>query len=187
MFKTWDAFTIARDHNGGRRGNCRVCAHEKYILWKTEHPDQYQDHLINQGEPGRKARQRALRVSRLETVDGRLGVLLDAARYRSIQKGLPFDLDLSFLRELWDQSSGACSMTGIVFDLTMKDKRRGGWRSFSPCIDRRDSTQGYTRDNVRIICNEMNVALGNRGDAVFERIARGYIAKLDADRMKKAA
>lgn len=78
-------------------------------------------------------------------------------------------------------------MTCIAFDLTMEDRGPGGWRAFGPSIDRIDASGGYTKDNVRLVCSGINIALGNRGDATFERIARGYVAKLDADRLKKAA
>jgi hypothetical protein len=38
-----------------------------------------------------------------------------------------------------------------------------------------DSTLGYTQDNVRVVCNRINIALGDLTDADFEEFAVGFL------------
>ena len=78
-----------------------------------------------------------------------------------------------FLAKLMLKSGGRCAVTGVRF--TVDAETNGKKRPFYHSIDRINSDLGYTTSNVRIVCIAVNVAMLNWGDAVFEKIATGYV------------
>lgn len=38
-----------------------------------------------------------------------------------------------------------------------------------------DSTLGYTKDNVRLVCTIVNMALNEFGDIIFDKMCRAYV------------
>jgi hypothetical protein len=59
-------------------------------------------------------------------------------------KGIPFNLDESYLLELWRGQSGLCYYTKIPMD----GKGRGFAVWNSPSLDKKDPSLGYTKGNV---------------------------------------
>lgn len=99
----------------------------------------------------------------------RLNKLLAAAK-----KSLPFDLDLDYLINLWHNSKGACEITHWKFDLgAYGDKGQVNPRA--PSIDRITPAKGYTKDNVRLVCYHVNVALSEYGDEHLKVLAKAII------------
>lgn len=76
--------------------------------------------------------------------------MLRNARYRSIQKGLPFDLSIEDLEPLLVP---LCPVLGI----RMETRRgRKGPSETSPSLDRIEPAKGYVRGNVLIISGRAN-------------------------------
>ena len=69
------------------------------------------------------------------------------AKERAARKGLEFSLSRKFVesRVLY----GFCEVTGLQFDLQLKNKRMG---SLSPSLDRKDPNLGYTEANTQVVC-----------------------------------
>jgi len=68
-------------------------------------------------------------------------------------------------------SSGKCSMTGLT--LRMEHWRDAGDRHpRSPSLDRIDPKKGYTPDNVRIVCWQVNLARNSYGDEALYEMCR---------------
>ena len=78
--------------------------------------------------------------------------LCDAMRGRAKKLGLPFDIDIDFLDELFRKQNGRCYWLGIpmVPSIKARDPRR-------PSVDRIDNAKGYTRDNVVLSCMFANL------------------------------
>jgi hypothetical protein len=76
--------------------------------------------------------------------------LLTRARVLAHESGRIIDIDFDFLMQLWNTQNGRCRLTGISMTHRHKDIR-------SVSIDRIDSTQGYTRDNVQLVCKFINL------------------------------
>jgi hypothetical protein len=83
--------------------------------------------------------------------------MLCTARRRALEKGLAFDLTHEWIYER--VAKGVCEVTGIPFVLTGEGKNR----PWSPSLDRIDPSQGYTRDNVQVVCWMYNAAKGVAG------------------------
>lgn len=72
------------------------------------------------------------------------------AKTRAIQNGWAFNLTIDDLVTLWEDQLAKCYYTGV--DLTYAGDRRPEAMS----IDRIDSTNGYTRDNIVLCCRRIN-------------------------------
>ena len=94
---------------------------------------------------------------------------LKLLRERAEKKGLPFDLDLPFLKALFALTH--CEFTGLEFAAS---------GPFAKSIDRRDPSRGYVKSNVQMVVWIHNAARGNWGD---EALAR-YVAALVTRRRK---
>lgn len=61
-------------------------------------------------------------------------------------------------------------MSGLPFNLRVVGGGKAR-RPFAPSLDRIDAASGYTRDNVRLVCQAVNFALNAFGEDVFREIA----------------
>lgn len=88
-------------------------------------------------------------------------------------KELRFDLDYDFLLALFRKQSGRCSKTGVKFVLPQV-ARRNPW---SPSIDRIDSSKGYTKDNIQLVCWIYNISKYVWDDKCVTKFAKTLINK----------
>ena len=105
----------------------------------------------------------------------RAGRMLASAKKRAKVAGLEFSLTTDDV--LWPILFGKCQATGLPFDLS---RSRGGHRAhpFAPSIDRVDSSKGYTKNNVQIVCNIHNVAKNEWAESVFNLYIQTYAETL---------
>lgn len=82
----------------------------------------------------------------------KLNCALKGTRRRSKEKDSYNELDLEFLLYLWNKQKGKCALTG----LTMTYKFYEGRVNTNLSIDRIDSSKGYTKDNVQLVCMVAN-------------------------------
>lgn len=94
--------------------------------------------------------------------------LVANCRTRAKKRGLPFDLDdhVDAVQERID--AGHCEITGCVFDLSPGKS----WNS--PSIDRISPEKGYTYDNIRLVCNAINAAMGDWGEGVVWEMFKSW-------------
>ena len=109
-----------------------------------------------------------------EEMDGALRKALNRARSSARARWRAFDLDMTFLRGLWDMQAGRCAVSGIPFH---GERHDGAFvkTPFGPSLDRRDNAKGYTKDNVRLVCMAANFAMNQWSDNVLRRLAHGVV------------
>ena len=78
------------------------------------------------------------------------------------------DLDLPFLKELWESQGGVCPLTGVTMflhssSLEWERDRDNPWK---PSLDRVDPGVGYKKGNVRFITMIANFCKYTWGDSV---------------------
>jgi hypothetical protein len=107
-----------------------------------------------------------------QTPRGRAGLLLWFAAKRAKLSGLEFSL-------LWEPVAaeierGNCAVTGLPFDLKPgPDKHHAN--PWAPSLDRRDSSKGYTPDNVQVVVAAYNYAKSEWSEDVLLRLARAIV------------
>lgn len=82
--------------------------------------------------------------------------LWHGAKSRASNRKIEFSISRYFIESAI--KIGHCAVTGMPFDLSLKDKRMG---SFSPSIDRIDPRLGYVDGNVQVVCWIYNRAKGD--------------------------
>jgi hypothetical protein len=121
-------------------------------------------------------------LKQTQSLSGQFSSLLQSSRKRARRKGWDYDLSsdeyndldgIQFLHNLYLEQGKRCAVSGMEF-LPNDDDEWSFHRTIS--IDRRDSTKGYTRSNVQLVCQCVNYLKSNLRDDQVNEIANGIIA-----------
>lgn len=99
---------------------------------------------------------------RKEDLHYRINQLVILARRRAKVQKVPFDIDTSFMKEMWVNQSGRCALSGREFSLEYEKEGRA--HQNGPSIDKIKPELGYVKGNVRLVTYQVNTALSNFGD-----------------------
>ena len=94
-------------------------------------------------------------------------VRLDYARERAIKFKREFNLTQEYLHLLLEKQNNECALSGIPFEKEGK---------FSFSIDRADSSKGYTKDNIQLVSQYVNVMKNDMAQELFISLCKN-IAK----------
>lgn len=76
------------------------------------------------------------------------------------KKHLEFNLDVNYLKEIWESQRGICPYSNLPMKLARTEKERD-YSPESASLDRIDSTKGYVVGNVEFVCLSINYAKHN--------------------------
>jgi hypothetical protein len=96
--------------------------------------------------------------------------LLKSCKTRTNKGGNPkgeFDLDLAYMKELWENQNGKCYVTGV--DLILESSYN---KNYQASLDRIDSSKGYVKGNVRYISVSVNWLKNNLNDEHIKEFIR---------------
>lgn len=185
-----------RAHDG-LQSACKPCQKVGAKEWRRLNPDYASTkgvtrytligHLENgeryeRNRPAYRARQDLF----LRTVRGRLYSLVNSAACRSRKVGMVCDIDLDWALALWSRQDGCCALTGIPMTLERNPNGERFYMPFSPSLDRILASGGYTRDNVRLVCVIVNLALNRFGDGPFGEMCLAYAGRLKRETVRAA-
>ena len=97
-------------------------------------------------------------------IEKRAMCLVATTRTRARKRGLAFDLDQHVAELQARIDRGVCELTGVAFDWAP------GRKFNSPSFDRINPREGYTYDNVRVVLNLANAAMGDWGEVVLAQV-----------------
>lgn len=86
--------------------------------------------------------------------------LVGSARARSKAKKMDFSLTAECVAEMYEAQAGRCSVTGIEMSYIRYD----GKHATNLSIDRINNDRGYTPDNIRLVCSNVNRMRGQWSD-----------------------
>jgi len=189
--KPIDEFYKDKYRLDGRQSKCKDCQREQGQKFKEEHPNYSSDHgkaryaAIDDKVAYNKERYQKDSLAYIKrakkyrlTYQGRAVSLVSSARQRAKKKGLPFDIDVEWVRQLFELQEEKCSETGLPFCYKERaDHGYGFFNPFAPSLDQIKADKGYTKDNVRLVLCIVNLGLNSFGDSVFEQVAKAYLAK----------
>ena len=96
---------------------------------------------------------------------------LQNSKKRAKERGLHHTITREDLEIMLIENECRCVLTGKDFsDEIDHISNRKPW---IPSIDRIDNGKGYTVDNVRLVCNAVNIAMNDFGETVLRDIAYG--------------
>lgn len=93
---------------------------------------------------------------------------IGGSRHRAKRTGVAHDIDVDFLIDLFIAQNSKCAVSGIVMEVS--SDRFGG--PFGPSLDRIVPALGYTRGNLRLVCQIVNVAMNAWGLPALEKLVR---------------
>jgi hypothetical protein len=99
----------------------------------------------------------------------RLRQLVRGAKARSKIQDIPFDLDVEYVRNLWDSQEGRCSVSNIKFDLNPSGTYQN---KDAPSLDKIIPSDGYIKGNIRLVTWHVNAAILNHGLETFLDLCR---------------
>lgn len=88
----------------------------------------------------------------------------------------PTDLDVEYLKDLWNKQKGICPYTNILMELPLTTSSHH-IKAENPCkasLDRIDSSKGYIKGNVEFVCLGVNLAKSQ----FSSKIMHDFIAKI---------
>ena len=133
----------------------------------------YASRLKKKAEHVGKARQRLV-----ESTERRAYVVWRRAKDRAKKRGLVFTITKDYVVSCL--TLGACSVTGLQFDMTFDDTKMN---PRAPSLDRIDPALGYTVENTRMVCWIFNRAKGDGSDEDVQML----VEALNAIDIRKAA
>jgi len=103
---------------------------------------------------------------------GKLNSMFNTAKKRAEKKNIEFNLTKEWISQQLEKQKYCCILTNIplIFNET-----ENYINPYAPSLDRIDSNQGYTKDNVRIVCAAINLSLNEFGEDTFRKICEAYI------------
>jgi hypothetical protein len=103
------------------------------------------------------------------TTKGRAKKLVRMAAARARKAGVPFDLDWKWLHK--KLLVGKCEATGLDLHISR------GISPWSPSLDRKVGSKGYTKKNVRVVVYVFNTAKNGFTDDDVEEMCRAFVRK----------
>lgn len=79
------------------------------------------------------------------------------ARDRAANKGIPFTITKKDLLELWKQQNGLCSISKIPMTYELDNGRV----FTNVSVDQKNPGQGYTKENIQLVCSAVNQLKSN--------------------------
>lgn len=101
----------------------------------------------------------------------KLRCALNGAIRRSKKFNRYIDINIDYLLYLWEKQKGKCAVTG--YDMTF-DFYKGRVNS-NVSLDRIDSSKGYTKDNVQLVCMVINQMKNDLNMNEFVNICRDIV------------
>jgi len=150
--------------------DCLMVLHIRNFRLKSPHKGKHVDNVCKPCSTQRVSDYRS-------TWPGRGAELFRRARDRAKKIGYRFDLDKKWILDQIEKNDYRCSATDIQMYADTRGTGLGFANRYCASLDRIDSTKGYTKDNVRVVCNRINIALGDLTDKQFEEFALGFLRK----------
>lgn len=148
--------------HGNRGGLCRECKDCQRARYYEQRNKLFEDDNL------------ALRYKLQQALKG--------TRRRSKNKNTYNDLTLDYLMYLWEKQNGKCALTGIP----MTYKFYEGRVNTNLSVDRIDSTKGYNKNNVQLVCMAANQMKNDLSIEEFIEMCEA-VAALERERVKARA
>lgn len=149
-------------------------------LWRKNNPEKSRGYSKSWRERNPE-HSKIAHIKRMLDFKGRALSLIKAARRRSKQKNLEFNLTLKDV--LPQIEKGICQLTELPFDLIPPGRKKRN--PYSPSIDRIDSSKGYTPDNIRIVLVAVNDCINQYGDDTILPILKALVKGIEKNNVKK--
>lgn len=173
-FKPLPDFSPLTKATDGLAYKCKICANAAATIWKNNNRERYRErqhahYVANKTRIQERYKKRyiehkdeiaAYHINFYSDISNKAKNLVSRTKRYSKEKGLPFDIDADYLVQLYNGQQGKCAITKMPLNLT----RGYGRQPDSLSLDRKLPVDGYTKGNVRFICDAINVMKSDMTD-----------------------
>ncbi len=152
---------------GGSTKKCTKCNKRKRLLNFHRKGDGHHSHC----KQCRATSSKQYRKRSRTTDAGRSVELWQEGRKRARLKGIEWRLTKKWVAKRVGR--GLCADTGLPFDLS--NVATGSRNPRAPSIHRINSSKGYTPRNCRVVIYQLNAALNEWPEQLFEQMAAAYL------------
>lgn len=96
---------------------------------------------------------------------------LSNSKSRAKKAGMAHEIDIDYLKELWDKQQGLCALTKLPMTHAETTKNHKGINT-RLSIDRISSRKGYTKGNVQLTLTSVNIMKNNLGQKSFFKLCK---------------
>lgn len=96
-----------------------------------------------------------------ESIDKFITLKYKYARNNSRRRKIEFDIAVEDISQLYDDQAGCCAITGLPMMYSTENP------DFSLSIDRKDSSRGYLKNNIQLVCWRVNTMKSNMEPEMF--------------------
>lgn len=89
-----------------------------------------------------------------------------------------YELDLPYLKTLWEKQDGQCPLTGWQIHLPPGAQGFRGAQPGNASLDRIDNSRGYVKGNVRYVALIANLARNIWDDEALEKFAHAVVRRI---------
>jgi len=90
---------------------------------------------------------------------------------------MEWEVELDYVRALWDLQEGKCALSGVH----MTWQAGEGKQDFNVGIDRKDSNKGYIIGNIQLVAQRVNVMKHTLGESEFYWWCKTIVTKKEGD------
>lgn len=109
---------------------------------------------------------------------GTFSIMHLSAKDRARRRNLTYALTPKTIKQLCEAQGNRCALTGMPFDYSKSDEFI--CRPFAPSLDRKDTSKGYTLDNVQITCVMVNKAKNEFHQEMFDAMCLARVRQINA-------
>lgn len=163
--------------NGRPAPYCKECDKKRSVEWAAANRDQVRTRRQQyDADPVTRARRSECRKKRVQASPHYTMKITLSHGLRRRPTENPATIE--DLMQKWRDQDGCCALTGIRMTWA-----KGKVLPTSISLDRIDPEQGYSIDNLRLICHAMNCFRGRMADAEMLKMACAFIAKSEGPRI----
>ena len=153
--------------------SCEILKNDKYFGFQSRQCYECKAYKRKQYKAANKTKLKTERYAYNHSFQGRLVALIQAAKQRARKHNLEYSLDREWILNLYEKQNGKCLLTGINF--SMENPVETNLNPLSPSLDKIIPKLGYTKDNTRLVCVAINIALNEFGENIFKKVCTAYL------------
>ena len=112
---------------------------------------------------------------RRNSVTASLRSITAGCKNRAKRKNYPCDIDSAFVLDLYHKQNGRCAITNMELAASNSNTKHD-MNPLTITIDRKDSTKGYTKDNIQLVTLMYNVCKNRWSHEQVIEFAKGVLA-----------
>ena len=156
------------------KNQCKSCG-VKYTR-EYERREENIDRIKVYGQNYRQKYYKIYNKELLRTVSGALRNLYHNSKsrcnVRSRRKQVPHDITIDDIFSMWEAQQGICARTGMLMSTDYRGDRKRHIKRVS--LDRIDSSGGYTKNNIQLVCSAYNYAKNDGSDEEVREVFEAY-------------